>query len=167
MKTILYAIAFAVGTSKSVPAKGVVRDGWTARAVSASDVVLVEVQAFPADRREPLARVAVEWFGYESGYSMNPRGYNDKGDACGIGQVHSPHTYLKGATCDKVRTDLNLSVRVALVVIDRLWTQCGSLGGAMTAYSSNIGCPINGWVLPMVSFRCKEAGLTAQCKLKT
>lgn len=153
---LIPAISMMLGAPK-------VPDYLQVRAEKAAVITVEVVKGFAFERREPLARVAYVWQGGESGFQENPGGSNDKGAACGPMQVHTPEKFVTGATCSKVRADYRLGVLVGVTLIDRLWTQCGSLAGALTAYSTDGKC--HTWVLPIVTRRCKIAGLSGECRL--
>lgn len=135
------------------------------RAESAAKITVDVVEAFPFERREALARVAFVFQGGESGFQANPKGSNDKGAACGAMQVHTPEKFVAGATCAKVRADYRLGVVAGVTIINMLWDRCGSLSGALTAYATDGTTCHKGWVLPLVSKRCKTAGLSSECRM--
>jgi hypothetical protein len=100
------------------------------------------------------------WGWHESGLQANPKGSNDQGGACGIGQVHvasMPDGELEGLTCAELRSDLRKSVRAQMLVMRYFEWKCGSLIAAMTAYSTRGECPTKGKTIPLVVRRMKEA----------
>ena len=136
------------------------------RAECAAKITVEVAQGFPADRREQLARIAFVFQAGESGFVGNPKGSNDQGAACGPMQVHTPEKWLPGATCAKVRADYKLGVQVGMTLMNMLWDKCGGPAAALTAYATNGQCP-GTWVLPLVQRRCKIAGLSSDCRLKS
>jgi hypothetical protein len=118
----------------------------------------------PTEERLGWASVMFVWSRYESMWFADPSGYGDARRACGTMQVHNPHKYIDGATCEKVRKDRKLGFQVGLEVALYLTKKCGSRGLAMSAYSSDGSCPTT--VFPLVAKRCKLAGLTSQCEVK-
>jgi hypothetical protein len=135
-----------------------------ARAEAAAKITVDVAQSFPLERREQLARMAYVFQAAESGFVADPKGSNDQGAACGAMQVHTPYKFVEGATCAKVRADYRLGVLVGMTLMNLLWDKCGSPAAALTAYSTNGQCP-GTWVLPVVSRRCKIAGLSSDCRL--
>lgn len=134
------------------------------RAKSAAAITVDVAQGFPLERREPLARVAFVFQAAESGFVGNPKGSNDQGAACGPMQVHTPEKFVPGATCAKVRADYKLGVLVGMTLMNQLWDKCGGLAAALTAYATNGQCP-GSWTLPLVTRRCKIAGLSSDCRM--
>lgn len=110
-----------------------------------------------------VGKAAFVWSWYEAGLWADPRGDNDKGSACGVGQVHvasMPKGLLHPSwTCAALRADRVLGYRAQLRVILHLRTQCGGdLRGALTAYSTTGTCPKPGWTIRLVKARCETAG---------
>lgn len=159
MITYLLSIALAVGAAHGLPAKSHATAAWQARARIVAEAIEAEVVHYPEARREALARAAMTWAGFESGYWPNPKGSNDAGAACGVLQTHLPPDRCKAA-----RADVRVGVREGLDLIDRLWTRCGTLGAAMGSYSTGLACPKG--IVPVVARRCKLAKMTSTCELK-
>jgi len=84
---------------------------------------------------------------------------NDDGSACGVLQVHSPEREIEGATCEKVRADRKLGLRVGLALMLRLSKKCGTIGAGLSAYGTNGACPPNGVVFGFAKERLRLAGV--------
>jgi hypothetical protein len=122
-------------------------------------------------KREAYAKIALVFGFYEGSWYADPPGDNDAGLACGVLQVHDPHTIIPGATCKKVRKDLDLGYEVGIQLILNSEEKCGSLGSALTMFAmgpvhnkktGKWECP--NFILPMISKRCVAAGLTKECR---
>jgi hypothetical protein len=134
-------------------------------AVSAQTIVRVVERVVPSPvEQKAWTRILFTFGGFESGWWKSPKGWNDNGNACGVLQVHTPQKYVPGATCDKVRKDLELGYEVGLRLMLQLEEHCGSKASALTAYATGV-CGTSTFVLPLVKRRCKVAGLTAECRL--
>lgn len=154
--------------SAQVPGLKAIPDAFQSRGEAAAEDVSAAVAMLPSgvpeDRREVYARLLFTWSFFESSWLANPPGSNDKGSACGVLQIHTPELWLPGATCAKVRASRKLGYLVGLTVIRQLEKKCGSLGSAMTAFSTYGMCQVK--ILPLVSRRYQLAGLTAACEEK-
>lgn len=128
-------------------------------------ITVVEEMIKDPIQRETWARAAFGFEYWESSWMTSPVGYNDNGDACGTLQTHTPHLILPGATCDKVRRDAKLAIKVALTFLLEREKTCGSKAAAWTAFATNGSCPKN-WVLQLVKNRCRSVGLTEECEMK-
>ena len=127
-------------------------------AAAAADLLLVESD-------DAHVRSAFVWAALESGWQANPRGDNDGGNACGVLEVHVaewssvlPETW----TCEAIRADRVLGFRAAILVLDHLEKQCGSLARAWGAYAT--GTCEGG--AQLVARRCLRAGLTTSCEVR-
>lgn len=99
--------------------------------------------------------------GAEGGFHASPPGFNDAMRACGVLQLHAEEAKSllePGMTCEAIRKDLSLGLRAGLMVMKSFAKDCGSMGGALTAYGTNGQCP-KGWTLPVVIKRMKIAKL--------
>jgi hypothetical protein len=99
------------------------------------------------------------WSYYESSWYADPKGYNDKGKACGVGQIHveSVKDWLPADwTCEKLRKDMVVSYRAMDIVMERLIKKCGSVRAGLVAYATDGAC--HDWYLPVVKQRCKLSG---------
>ena len=146
---------------------------------SAADDVIAAVEAEEPtstdERKETLARILYVWGYYEGSWYPNPYGFpdgrvlegtNDGGRACGVMQLHLDEINAlvgwKGIldpswSCRALRKDRLLGFRAGLRVILELERRYGSLGAAMTAYSTDLGS--HPWIAAVVKKRCKIAGV--------
>lgn len=134
---------------------------------AAQDIVAVVNERLPdaaPEERLAWAKVLFVWSRYEATWLADPKGSNDHGSACGILQIHNPHKYLDGATCEKIRKDRRLGLKAALEVMLSMTAKCGTRGGGLSAFSGDGMCPTV--VFPLVSMRCRKAGLTSTCESK-
>lgn len=174
MKTLLAALVLTI-LSKS---------GYTPKPPPATDPAIMRGEASIAAiervttklipnllKREAYAKLALVFGYYEGSWYADPPGDNDAGKACGVMQVHDPHTILEGATCKKVRASLDLGYEVGIRLILDHEERCGSLGSALTMYAmgpvldpatKKWMCPK--FILPMISKRCVAAGLSKECR---
>lgn len=127
------------------------------RAEAASRDVIAAVEDLPEAERETWGRVAYVWAFYEAGWFTDPKGSNDDSQACGILQIHTPEKWLPGATCKAVREDRVLGFRAGIALMRLLRDKCGSLRGAMVAYSTDGAC--HDYAVPIVTRRLKLAGV--------
>jgi len=128
------------------------------RATSCAADVVEVVDSLPEHQRTLWAPVLYVWALKEGGCYADPPGSSDDRAACGVTQVHEPQKVIAGATCAKVRADRKLGLQVGLTLMIQLAKKCGTIGGGMTAYSTNGACT-GGWVLPLVKHRLKLAGV--------
>lgn len=162
MKPILFALALrllalAYGTTLPASHPEVARveaaAGDLARAMELEGISDVRV-----------GRVAFVWSWYEAALYADPKGDNDKGAACGVGQVHVgdvPKGWLEPEwTCAALRANRVLGYRAELRVIERFRAQCGGdLRAGLTAYSTRGKCPPKDWTIRLVAERMKIAGV--------
>lgn len=128
------------------------------RASSCIDDIDEVVKEFPAEVREPLARLTFVVAEKEGACLANPVGHNDAGHACGVMQVWYPWWEVPGVTCADVRRDRKLGLRVGMRRLFRLYRKCGGWGAGLTAYATNGACT-GKWVLPLAKERCALAGV--------
>jgi len=160
MKTVLLALLGSILSSMGVP-KGTklkANDPLVVRYAGCVDDVVEVTNELPEYMRSVWASVTIVMVMAESACQANPPGHNDDGKACGPLQTHHPEWDIPGATCDKVRKDRKLGIRVGLTRMIRLSRDCGSIGAGLTAYAMTGTCP-KGWVLPLVAKRLKIAGI--------
>lgn len=131
------------------------------RASECADDVLQVVKEFPDQNQDTLARLSYVFAWKEGGCRADPIGHNDNGNACGVMQTWYPQWEVEGATCESVKKDRKLGLRVGMRRMVRLFKKCGGWGPGLTAYATNGACP-DKWVLPLVKERCKLAGV--ECK---
>jgi hypothetical protein len=174
LKTILIALMMKVLTNSGYQVKpppatdpAVIRGEASAAAIERVTEKLIKNPI----KREAYAKLALVFGFYEGSWYADPPGDNDTGQACGVLQVHNPHTIIPGATCKKVRKDLDLGYEVGIQLILDHEERCGSLGSALTMYamgpihnkdSGKWECPK--FILPMISKRCVAAGLSKECR---
>lgn len=156
MKEILLALVVTFVGSQKVADHPHVRG----RAEKSADAIIkVTEERIPEEgRRASYQRALFRWGYGEGGWYANPPGDNDKGAACGVMQVHEPWKIIPGATCEKVRKDLELGYRVGMELLIQLEEKCGSLGKALNVYSI-YGATCSTKIHPLVLRRCKEAGV--------
>ena len=128
------------------------------RAASCAADVEEVVTLLPEYQRAVWAPVLYVFALKEGNCYASPPGDNDAGAACGVLQVHEPQKIIAGATCEKVRADRKLGLRVGLAVMIQWSKECGSIGGGLSAYATG-SCPKKGWILPLVKERLKLAGV--------
>ncbi len=151
------------------------------RATSAADDLVAALDLeFPGDgtdsdalRREEYARASYGWSYYEASWLANPYGRpdgsvapgtNDGGLACGVmqphvGEIRALPTWAGVVpwTCLQVRQDRVLGYRAGLRVLLELERRCGSVCGALTAYSTDLSC--KPWTAAVVVKRSRVLGL--------
>ncbi len=98
----------------------------------------------------------------ESGCQANPKckpgpDCNDDGKACGAMQTHEPQKIISTATCEKVRADRRLGLKVGLTHLRALGQKCRTIGLALSAYATRGECLKLDWQRSLT--RCKLAGL--------
>lgn len=163
MKTILAALALRLLTS----AYGVVLPAAHPEVArveeAAADLArAMELEGIGGDVR--LARSALVMSWYESALYADPKGSNDHGRACGVGQVHvadAPKGLLDPSwTCEAVRADRVVGYRAELRVIASLRALCGGdLVAGWNAYATG-SCPKKDEKpIPLVVKRMREAGI--------
>lgn len=161
MKASLLALVFAIFSTMGVAVKLPATHPMMVHADGcADDVVAVVTEDLPEHQRATWAPILFVMAHKESGCRANPKGWNDDGKACGALQTHNPEREIPGATCEKVRADRKLGMRVGLRRMMRMSKECGSIGGGLTAYAMTGECPKN-WVLPEIKQRLKLAGVKA------
>lgn len=137
--------------------------------------VSAEMPTATEEEQEIHARILYVWAYYEASWYTNPYGFpdgrvlpgtNDEGRACGVMQLHIDEiNALPGWagvldptwSCLSVRKDRVLGYRAGLRVILELEHRYGSIGAAMTAYSTDLG--LHPWIAAVVRKRCKIAGV--------
>ena len=124
------------------------------RASKAADDLLAALAADDVPDRDTWAWRGWVWSYHESAFT--PDALGDNGASCGYLQVSMPHKVIEGATCEKVRKDGVLGMRVGLGLMKRLIDKCGSVRKGLTSYATGKDCP--GWTLPLVERRMKLAG---------
>ena len=131
----------------------------------AAEIVEV-VEAMVPDRvqQDVWERSLFGWEFWESSWFVSPHGSNDDGNACGVLQIHSPEKILPGATCEKLRKDSKLAVKVALTFLLEREKTCGSKAAAWTAFSWDGACHKE--TIDLVKNRCRYVGLTDKCEAK-
>jgi len=99
--------------------------------------------------------------GKEAGLHADPKGSNDRGNACGALQVWAP--YLpEGLTCKQVRASRKLGLRAGIIVALNYRDLCGeSLGEAWSAFAMG-HCGPKGMSLKIILERCRLAKVS--CK---
>jgi hypothetical protein len=123
----------------------------------------MELEGVDGDVRLGKSALVMSW--YESALYADPKGDNDHGRACGVGQVHvadAPKGLLDPAwTCEALRADRVTGYRAELRVIVRLRALCGGdLFAGWHAYATG-SCPAKGEkTISLVLKRMKEAGVS-------
>ena len=165
MKPALFALAkalVALAFGTTLPASHPL----FARADAGAEAVAAEVPGVYGDlsaaEQERRGRVAMVFGFHEAAWLANPPGSNDKGGACGWGQVHldafPKGTFPAEMTCAAIRSDLRTSVRAHLIAMRYFEDKCGSLRAGLTAYATTGACPKAGYTIKLVARRCSEAG---------
>jgi hypothetical protein len=136
------------------------------RAGTRAEETISVVEAMVADpvERDVWERSLFGWEYWEASWQTSPKGWNDAGTACGVLQVHAPEKIIPGTTCEMMRKDSKLAIRVALTFLLEREKTCGSKAAAWTAFSWDGGC--HDFSLDLVKFRCRSVGLTTSCESK-
>jgi hypothetical protein len=161
MKAILLALLTGILATMGVPKSVRLPDSHPSMVrydACAADVVEVVSSMVPPERVGVIAPIAYVFALKEGNCQANPKGDNDKGAACGVMQTHTPDLILPGATCEKVRADRKLGIRVGVTLMLAKEAECGSMRAGLTAYATNGACPAKGWTINLVLERCKLAG---------
>jgi len=128
------------------------------RAASCANDVVEITNLLPEYSRTTWKPILYVFALKEGNCYANPPGSNDDGAACGVCQAHDPHKVIPGATCEKVRADRKLGLRVGLALMLQWSKECGSIGAGLSAYATG-SCPKKGWTLNLVKERLKLAGI--------
>lgn len=157
MKAILLALVPIILQTMGVPKSVQLHDTHPVmvRVASCADDVVEVCSLLPESTRTVWCSVTFMMAMKEGNCYASPPGSNDNGAACGPLQVHNPEKEIKGATCEKVRADRKLGLRVGMVRMIRLSKECGSVGAGLTAFATYGACPPKGQVLHLIKERLK------------
>jgi len=139
----LFLFAISLSGTADVDDLGVARD---ALSVSLEGPELL-------DDREATARLLVVFAWRESAFAADALG--DHGRACGLLQLHD--VARQGHSCDEVRADRRLALRLGLAWMRRMRDVCGSVKGGLAAFASG-RCSGLPRVDALVASRCALAG---------
>lgn len=132
--------------------------------IKAEEVIeVVESMVEDPIQQEAWARSIFGWQYWEASWLTRPKGYNDDGKACGVMQIHNPHKIIPGVTCEMLKKDSKLSVKVALTYLLEREKTCGSKAAAWSAYSWDGNCHKD--TLYLVKRRFKTVGLSPNGEL--
>jgi hypothetical protein len=124
----------------------------------AADVRAVALEEQPlfagADDRARTARLLIVWTWKEAAFRTDALG--DKGAACGLLQLHE--LARDGHSCDELRGNRRLALRVGLAWMRSMRDVCGSVRGGLRAFASG-SCAGSLRARDLVAHRCRLAGL--------
>jgi hypothetical protein len=153
--TLLHAVLVAMGVPASVTLPDT-HPTMVRMRECAADVVAV-TDLLPVEKRATYAPIVFVFANLEGGCYASPAGSNDNGAACGVMQIHEPQKIIAGATCEKVRADRRLGIRVGVAAFTWWEHECGSLADGLSGYATG-HCPPKGKPIPLVRKRCALAG---------